>query len=784
MKNAQLHINSGCHSLLKSMASISLFLILLIQVKGQVITVKQDGTGDYTMIQDAVDASADGDTVIVFPGTYYENIDLTEKAVVLASSWIISHEDSIIAQTVIDGNQAGSCIRSLSSSEWIEITGLTLINGNGTNYLESMYPDVYGSGGGIYIEDSKARVTKCKIINNFGWFGGGILSRESSLFLAWNTICNNWAAGGGGGIQTAGSNVVFDSILLNNVYLNYSTSCADIAIMYNDSIQKIWLDTSTVIYPDRYYIGKLNDWFVHIARPPVSVLIGKIDQVNDDLYVSPTGLDSNSGLSPENPLKTISYALLKIASDSVNPKKVHIADGVYSRQLTGEHPPIQLKNFVTLEGESMENTIIDCENKYEGARFAFGQQYTMLKNLSFLNGNGYYTAHYGGISTGYSKKIVFDSVALVATTGKNVSGLYCDSNDTIIFRNSIFQNCAGYKTANIFVHPGQSQRHFEFVSCRFSGNHPDSSNNGAHTTLSVSGLPYASGRIQGEIINCLFNDNIDSVYWSGGGSAALSITSVRNLDIINSTFANNLTVNNPGGGAIGVMDGSAINLINCVLSGNYGYHVCLGDLYTEDADTVSVNHSLVQDGQEGIIIYGDNDRVVWGEGNLDSDPLFLGSEAYPYAIDFGSPCIDAGTLDLPPGIVLPEYDLAGNPRVWGASVDMGAYEYGPWVSVKEVGSRQSAVGSQMGVNPNPFSYGTYIEYELQKNGRLDIGVYSLPGMKVRTLAANQGSVGDKGNFHWDGTDSDGNDLPAGVYFVRMTMDGKEVETVKVVKSEQ
>jgi flagellar hook assembly protein FlgD len=54
-------------------------------------------------------------------------------------------------------------------------------------------------------------------------------------------------------------------------------------------------------------------------------------------------------------------------------------------------------------------------------------------------------------------------------------------------------------------------------------------------------------------------------------------------------------------------------------------------------------------------------------------------------------------------------------------------------------------------------------------------------MKVRTLAGNQGSTGDKGNFYWDGSDQNGNDLPAGVYFIRMTMDGKEVETVKVVK---
>ena len=51
-----------------------LFFILAILlsniVLSQIITVKQDGTGDYTIIQDAVNASVDGDTVLVWPGTY------------------------------------------------------------------------------------------------------------------------------------------------------------------------------------------------------------------------------------------------------------------------------------------------------------------------------------------------------------------------------------------------------------------------------------------------------------------------------------------------------------------------------------------------------------------------------------------------------------------------------------------------------------------------------------------------------------------------------------------
>ena len=40
-------------------------------------TVKTDGSGDYTVIQTAIDASttANGDTVLVYPGTYTENMN-------------------------------------------------------------------------------------------------------------------------------------------------------------------------------------------------------------------------------------------------------------------------------------------------------------------------------------------------------------------------------------------------------------------------------------------------------------------------------------------------------------------------------------------------------------------------------------------------------------------------------------------------------------------------------------------------------------------------------------
>jgi len=781
MINTVYTILTGCRPFTKRMASFFLLLIFIYPAKGQVITVKQDGTGDFTVIQEAVNASSDGDTVLIYPGVYFENVDITDKGIVLAGTWILSLQDSLIHLTIIDGNHEGSCIRSLSGNNWAQVIGLTLQHGTGTNII-TMLPDLYGSGGGIYIQDSEVKIINCHIKYNFALCGAGIFSFSSSLMLFGNTIARNWAVVVGG-ISTSSSVVTFDSVNLNNVYLNYSSMGSDIVVSYDDFIAKIWLDTCTVMNPDQYYIGKFSDWGVHLERPPISVLHGKIEQVNADLYVSYEGDDNNSGLTADDPLKTISFALLKIASDSVDLKTVHIANGTYSNTLTGEHPPIQFKNYVNLVGQSRENTILDSENKYEGARFAFGQDYTFVKNISFLNGNGTFTNFTGGITVGYSKKIVLDSISLFNTTGNFYVGIYSDSDDTLIVKNSLFQNCSGYKIVHPFNKYYESPRYIEFISNRFSGNGPDSSYDSKQISLSFSGSETVPNLIYAKIINCLFNDNVDSTPWAPyPGPVAIGTYGNCMLDIVNCTFANNNTTN-PWGGAVGASYSSDINFYNCILYGNVPYQIYLVNNLPDQADTVRVNYSLVEDGQDGIVNYGVFNYVEWGEGNLDDDPVFLGSEQFPYAIDFGSPCIDAGTLDLPRGIELPEFDLAANPRVWGESVDMGAYEYGPWVGTPEAPSSKFKVQSSklMEVSPNPFSYGTYIGYELMENGRLNISVYSISGMKVRTLADNTGSVGDKGSFYWDGRDEYGNSLSAGTYILRMTIDGWLVETVKVVK---
>ncbi len=84
---------------------------------------------DQPTIQAAIDASNDGDTILVSPGTYYENLTLSDKTVTLASEFLTTGDEQLIGLTIIDGGGETVITVEESVGSATTIQGFTIRNG-------------------------------------------------------------------------------------------------------------------------------------------------------------------------------------------------------------------------------------------------------------------------------------------------------------------------------------------------------------------------------------------------------------------------------------------------------------------------------------------------------------------------------------------------------------------------------------------------------------------------------------------------------------------------------
>ena len=191
-------------------AGIALLIIISIAVLssayGNVIIIPDD----YNTIQAGLDASQDGDTVIVQPGVYYENIVIEGHSVILASQFFATRDTMDIYNTVIDGDSLDTVVKL---GDWNDpgsiLYGFTITNG------ASVY-----CGGGVYVENSSV-ISHNIIENNITSRGGGIHVVGNAI-ISDNIIRNNHVTVAGGGIITYGGSFIIErNIIQDNVSDHY-----------------------------------------------------------------------------------------------------------------------------------------------------------------------------------------------------------------------------------------------------------------------------------------------------------------------------------------------------------------------------------------------------------------------------------------------------------------------------------------------------------------------------------------------------------------------------------
>jgi hypothetical protein len=800
---------------MKKMILLLLFLPALSW--GNIIQVSLDGSGDYTSIQEAINASANGDTVLVYPARYFENLNLNGHNITIASLYILEPLQTYIDSTIIDGNYIGSCV-IIENGETAEVNGFTLINNeDGLNIPLDDYPD--NAGGGIYLgQNCNVTLSNCIIRNCFSRLGGGMaVSRFANCDINNVNIFNNSALIAGGGLYLGEGMINFDQSNLCSIYNNIAAMGMDMYFYEYLELPEIHLDLGSVTLtePDYFYVSER-------LSPDISINCERsyFTLINADLYVAPWGNDANSGLNENEPLQTIAYAMQSIEPDSLNPKTIHLAEGIYSYSQNSQVFPFAVKSDIRLQGAGMENTILDAEF-YSSILNISHQKNIIISDFQIIDCQSVWLT--GAINCKYSDNVLYQNLIIEYCFCSGNSGLSIGYSDNNILENVIIRDSVCDDDTSIGVSFNYSQN--GIINNLLIDNLGMIGDVGSFTGLFL-GSPDL--KIRNTIIsNCSAQDAYLIWYQN-----IEEITGENNLDLTNTLIINNnITYTSWAFAEVYLQHRyQPMHIANCTIANNHGFGTMMSIfgmaelsnniIYNPDINNQLYLHNNIYDIPYDVVL--SNNLLFTSGYNVDlpehvtlidnlwnEDPLFYGA-TYPglsidmpeyYQLRVDSPCIDAGTPDTL-GLNIPPMDLAGNERVWNGIIDMGCFEYG---APPHVGNTESVIEKgkcKISNYPNPVYLkkgrgSVFLEFTLPEIPQADpvINIYNAKGQKVKTieltqslsglvriagLATTETQRGEAYSTVWDCRNESGKLVSAGVYFYTVSLEKRMIGANKLL----
>jgi parallel beta-helix repeat protein len=387
------------------------FDVHLTRIKSATIVVPDD----FLTIQEVINSAADGDTIFVKVGTYYEHVVVNKTVSIIG-------ED--VDTTVIDGNGTGHVINVINDN--VSISGFTVQN-SGNIHMPNL-------DAGICLNDTTGcTISENRAINND-------FCAISLLYSNGNTIIdNNLSSAGWGGIHLLSSS--HNIISGNNITDKYGGINGHVSTNYNNITENT---ISNCTYGGFYHAASYNN----ICRNNISTIavegIWLQDQVNYNIVAENNLINSTVAIRVQGPNYNNTLLRNFIAGAEYGIKLedyaryTRIADNIIVNNLAGND---SWSAGIRLDSgwDSEINLNIISGNRYGILLYSFSPRVSVSRNNITDNEYGLRVASGGSNYVNVSDNIVMNNRGY----GIGLTGFGGASNYATISRNLIVNNSDG-----------------------------------------------------------------------------------------------------------------------------------------------------------------------------------------------------------------------------------------------------------------------------------------------------------------------------------------------------